>query len=251
MRTLVATAALLSALICSAAAPPDNVIDAWFKMNALTVTISVPGNLDTVRYSFEIAPNSDFRINLKSKEAGGTLMLISGVLVSKDLPIQAGYEIDAIDGPALTMQLVNKLLAFAVGTSPDALRGHRAVDLTEKTAAIHVATSSAEGQYQAPWQLEGFVEVVTPGVITFHLTHSFKDDRGNDLTATYVGQWEHRSTPPLLPDSLSLKGWRVFDLGPIQRSSSQGTVLDYGATPSSSGYPTVGALRASVRKRTK
>lgn len=238
------------ALSLQAAVPSEEVVSAWFKMNALLVTMKVPGVAETLNYNFEVTANSDLRVNIVSKEATGNLMLISGVLVARDLPVKPGYEIDALDAPVLTMQLVNKLLAAAAGVAPNLFRGHRKVDFTEATVPIHIATPSAEGQYPAPWSLMGSLDGA-PGLVTFRLKHSFKDANGNSYAVEYAGRWEQRSVSPTIPDSASLTGWKVFGLGPRKEVGAGGTTLDYGATQSATVYPNVGALRAAIRKRQK
>lgn len=245
---------LLSALN-GVAAPPDAVVEAWFKMNFASIRASQPGNSEWTTYVFEITPASDTRIRITGSEKGkhtdGTLMLVSGVLLSKDLPLEPGYEIDAIDGPALTLQLVNKLLAFGAGKAPSELTGHRTVDLTEKTTPIHVNTTSAEGTYPVPWGLVGSIEPVSPNSVTFDLTLSVKTGAGQEQKIRYVGRWENRPTPPKIPDSLSIVGWKTFSLGPIKTSDSRGTTLDYTSRPSPESYGTVGALREAVKKSEK
>ena len=247
MRRLSLLLLLMAAGPSTAAPPSDSVMSAWFQMNALTVSESVPGDPDVTKYAFELTPDSDLRVGIESREATGTLMLISGILLSKDLPIQAGYEVDAIDGPALTMQLVNKLLAFAAGVQPSKVRTRRVIDVKEPAVAIRVATTSAEGEYSAPWRLKGSLSPSSRESIAFDLTFSFKARAAEEYTMVFTGRWERRSSPPLFPDSLSLKGWRVFTFGISERSDSQGTAIDYGAAPSPAAYDTVGALRAAHR----
>jgi hypothetical protein len=241
---------LLSALN-GVAAPPDSVMEAWFKMNFASIRESQPDSPGWTSYVFEVTPASDMRIQITSFEDGktseGTLMLVSGVLLSKDWPLEPGYEIDAIDAPALVLQLVNKLLAFGAGKAPSELKGHRTVDLTEKTTPIHVNTSSAEGTYPVPWSVVGSIESVSPNSVSFDLTLSGKIGTHEDKIR-YVGRWENRSTPPQLPDSLPLVGWKTFLLGPMTRSDSRGTIIDYSSRASEESYATVGALREAVKK---
>ena len=117
---LIAIFSLVLSALNGVAAPPDSVVDAWFKMNYAVIRESQPGSTDWTTYIFEVTPASDMRLHITSvdgeRKTEGTLMLVSGVLLSKDMPLESGYEIDAIDGPALTLQMVNKLLAFGAGT---------------------------------------------------------------------------------------------------------------------------------------
>jgi hypothetical protein len=244
-------ASLLLSALNGVAAPPDSVMEAWFKMNFASIRESQPDSSGWTSYVFEVTPASDMRVQISSFEDGkrseGILMLVSGVLLSKDLPLEPGYEIDAIDGPALTLQLVNKLLAFGAGKAPSELTGHLSVDLTEKTTPIHVSTTSAEGTYPVPWGLVGSIEAVSPKSVSFDLTHSGRIGT-HEEKVRYVGRWENRSTPPELPDSLPLVGWKTFFLGPMTRSDSRGTIIDYSSRASPESYATVGALREAVKK---
>jgi hypothetical protein len=233
------------------AAPPDSVVDAWFKMNFASIRASQPGGSGWITYIFEITPASDTRIHITNSEDGkrteGTLMLVSGVLLSKDMALEAGYEIDEIDAPALMLQLVNKLLAFGAGKAPSELTEHVTVNLTEKTTPIHISTASATGTYAVPWGLVGSIESVSPNSVTFDLTHSGRIGN-HEEKIRYVGRWENRSTPFEIPDSMPLVGWKAFLLGPIKRSDSRGTILDYTSRASDESYATVGALREAVKK---
>jgi hypothetical protein len=248
----IAIFSLVLSALNGVAAPPDSVVEAWFKMNFASIRANQPGGSGWITYTFEITPASDTRIQITGVESGkkteGTLMLVSGVLLSKDLPLEPGYEIDAIDGPALTLQLVNKLLAFGAGKAPSELTGNRAVDLTEKTTPIHVNTTSAEGTYPVPWGLVGSINSVSPNSVSFDLTHSIRTGAGHEEKIRYVGRWENRPIPPELPDSLPLVGWKTFFLGPMKRSDSRGTIIDYSSRASEESYATVGALREAVKK---
>ena len=244
-------ASLFLSALNGVAAPPDSMMEAWFKMNFASIRESQPDKPGWTSYVFEVTPASDMRIEITSFEEGkkseGTLMLVSGVLLCKDLPLEQGYEIDSIDGPALTLQLVNKLLAFGAGKAPSELTGHLSVDLTEKTTPIHVSTTSAEGTYPVPWSLVGSIEAVSPNSVSFDLTHTGRIET-HEEKVRYVGRWENRSKPPELPDSLPLVGWKTFFLGPMKRSDSRGTIIDYSSRASEESYATLGALREAVKK---
>lgn len=101
-----------------------------------------------------------------------------------------------------------------------------------------------------PWGLVGSIESVSPNAVSFDLTHSGKI-RTHEEKIRYVGRWENRSTPPEIPDSLSLVGWKAYFLGPMTRSDSRGTTIDYSSRASEDSYSTVGALREAVKKSKK
>lgn len=222
----------------------------WFKLNAMSIEIIAPDSSVT-KFEFEIAKNSDVKIrqstNKNGKKTNGELMLISNVLLSKDIPTSPGYEIDAIDVPSLTLQLVNQLLAFGTGKKPLDISGRLPVDVIGQTTPIRVGTISAGGEYPGPWDLNGYVESISPTEISYDLSHTFPGGNGKSNKIRYIGRWEQRPTPPDFPDSFPITGWKVFHLGPTQNSDGKKTVLDYGATKPDSTYKTLGELRSSVK----
>jgi hypothetical protein len=234
------------------APPPDSVAEQWFKANYASIRVTGPGgSRDTEAFTFEITPAMDWRIHSSRTERGkvrtGALMLVSDVLLTKDFPLEQGYEMDAFDGAALTLQLVESLLARAAGKAPSELHGRKVVNLNETATPIHVGTYTAEGDFPPPWRLRGYIESTSPGSVSFHLTFSLQDNDTGPRKLRYVGQWEQRVAPPELPDSLSLAGWQVFDVGPTRSNSAEGTVLDYGARRRESTYHTLGELRSAKR----
>ena len=80
-------ASLLLSALNGVAAPPDSVMEAWFKMNFASIRESQPDSPGWTSYVFEVTPASDMRIQITSFEDGkrseGTLMLVSGVLLAK------------------------------------------------------------------------------------------------------------------------------------------------------------------------
>lgn len=233
------------------AGPSEAVAAAWFKPNAASIAIGVPGSAGTIVYDYEITPSGDFRIQATTSNSGkstrGSMMLVAGVLLAKDIPMSAGREIDAIDAPALTLQVVNTLLGYAAGILPSEVQGRIPVNLKETVIPIHVNTNSAAGDYPAPWSLQGFIAPARKRAVEFDLVHTFTGPDGKEETTHYEGRWEQRASSPVLADSTSIAGWKVYRLGPIKRTTPEGYILDYGATPSQDSYRTLGELRKAVK----
>jgi hypothetical protein len=66
-------------------------------------------------------------------------------MLTKNVPLEKGYEIDALDGPVLTLKLVTELLRVAVPDGPNAITKSTAVNLHERIKSIEVNTASASG----------------------------------------------------------------------------------------------------------
>jgi hypothetical protein len=228
---------------CGEDSVPANVMS-WFKMNHESIQITATGD-DRTSYVVDIAPNQDMRARVQSNSKGKTssneLMLISGTLLVKGGALSEGYEIDAIDEVSLSLQLVNQLLAAGTQKSPDDIKKPVAIDRTEGKRTLCVATMSASGEYEAPWHVAGWAEPKTAGAIAFN----FKFSAANlgVSAATYTGEWRHDSKPVAFGDDMPTSGWKVYRIGPIQKREGNSTILDYGASPDTHTYATLGELR--------
>ena len=224
---------------------------AWFKANHASVSVSAPGSSEKDAFTFDIATNGDLRIDASGSSDGsgrGSLMLVSGSLLVKDLALTADEEIDAIDAPVILLQLANKLLAEGTKRKPSELKGKLKIDVRENARSVCAATPSAEAEYAAPWTLRGDVDSKSAGIVDFSLKFSFAN-QGKTQEILYAGQWAQSSTPVVFADSVSIEGWKVFTLGPVRRVEGASTILDYGATADSKSYKTLGELRAAQKAR--
>jgi hypothetical protein len=239
MRRVVFVSAVLLALP-ALATPRKDIVDAWTQLNAATIEMTSPGVAGSTKYEFEITPEADTRIHVTSTQNGlstkGTLMLVSGVLLAKDVPLPAGNELDVIDACGITLQLVNKLLAYGANSLPLSIRGRREVEMVETLDTLDVKTSTAAASLPPPWKLSGSVESLKTGHVTYDLTHAAGDEAP---PVRFVGTWEKRKPPPALPDATSIVGWKVYRIG-----AQDG---EYGVTASAQKYPTLGALRAALK----
>lgn len=233
------------------ASPTEEIIAAWFNMNAAVVEISSGGDDDYEKYEYELTPSSDARIKILYKDKGSlvssTLMLISGQLLTAGAPLAPGYEIDSLDKPVLTLQLVNKLLAYATKITPEKIKEKIKIDVSESSESIRVDTTSASGDYHAPWSLQGFVIPLAGLSIAFELSFSFSGESGQKITLDYHGQWQRKDPPPEFPDSISLVGWKLYTIGLITRKQEDNTVVDYGATPKEQTFTTLRDFRQTVK----
>jgi hypothetical protein len=219
----------------------EGTIAAWTRMNAASITTSATGSTDSLTCDMEFTEAKDTRIRVTITQGGktekGTLMLVSGMLLAKDVPLAAGSELNMLDGCGITLQLANALLAHGTAVPPLSIRGHKEFDFTEEKTPLHVATTTAETTVPAPWTVRGWVESGTTGAVGFDFVQSTP---GTDEAIHIVGTWESRGTPPELPDATPLAGWKVFQIGAREGGG-------YGATPAGS-FATLGALRAAAKK---
>jgi len=198
-----------------------------------------------------VTKGGDARIEASGLAGGqsysGTLMLISGSrMLTKDVPISPGAEIDALDGPVLQVRLVLELLARAFPGGPGTLTSPRVIDVSEPTNAISVNTQSAGGEFRAPWTLKGTARPDAAGK-SFDLAFVAA---GDEQPIKIGGSWSDAAKPPGLPDSFSVEGWRVFALGPHSRpSKSGGTIYEYGAQEILKKFATLGEVRRDAVKQ--
>jgi hypothetical protein len=234
---------LAGALTCGAA---DN--DTEWIANDIRVIETMPGQVGVADTRLEIGANGDARVtvDLSDDEAHtkGTILLITGRwMLTEGITSTRGAEIDLMDIAALNSQLVLALLRAAVPGGPRVSELPQAVSLAEKATPIRVNTSSASGEYGAPWSLEGTVSTpVMAGVTDYDLRFMFTGESGT-VTTRLKGSIGNLTAPVSIPDSMPIAGWAIHKIGPYQGQTSNGLTLDYGAQPSSPKVSTIGELR--------
>lgn len=96
---------------------------------------------DGADFSLEIEPKSP------ATSKGRILVIAGRAMLMKDVAHEAGYEIDALDGPVLTHQLVMTSLDQAFPKGPGSVAsGKPSFKIVQKKRAIRIATSSAGGR---------------------------------------------------------------------------------------------------------
>jgi hypothetical protein len=229
-------AAIAAALFAIAAAADA---DDWFQPTRIEVRTAVRGRSSSM--SIVNASNGDFLL----KDGTGEMMVVGGrILLAKNVEMVAGAEIDALDMPALEMQLALTLLEKGVPAGPGSVRAQQPVNVSESSESLEVSTPSASGQYPAPWSLHGMVTRVDASHLSFKLTFDFKQAPQPVIIS---GTWAS-GTPSTFPDSLATAGWRAFVLGPYSRKADHGTILDYGAQELPKRFATLGDARAAAKR---
>lgn len=214
----------------------------WYSPTRASIHAQDQGVSGTILY--EIAANQDLKITMVTEEKGkkdiGELMVINGQsqwMLSKNVPMEKGYEIDALDGAVLNLKLVLELLRAAAPGGPTTVIEKTTFNVKESTRPIEVNTASASGGLEAPWSLRATIEPTVPRQWSFEL--SAKHDRAIHM----AGTWQKQDIAPAFDDQMPLDEWQILRIGPIKTTDGNSTILDYGAQTSNKRANTLGELR--------
>ena len=236
------------ALVLLLLGAPSAVPAAGWETRDISVVETVPGEKGSAKTRLEVGANGDARMTVDIDDDGnptkGTILLIGGRwMLTRGFTPKQGEEIDVLDAAALNSQLVIALLSAVLPKGPPAAGSPQHVVFSEKTKAIQVSTSSASGDYNAPWKVEGTVTVPAAAApATYHLSFTFSGD-GQPVTLDLAGAVATAGAPVSLPDTMLLSGWAVHRIGPYQEQLPDGTKFDYGARSQSTMATTLGDLR--------
>lgn len=223
----------------------------WYEANRMQIQIA--DDESSVAWTFAFSNEGDMSVDIDQKTGQilkqGQIILVEGEsLLTKDLALKKGSEIDALDGPALQYQLITQLLAHAFPNGPVELSGTQTSEKTEAIQGIQVGTSSASGVYEAPWSLKAASEKVTEQRINYSLTFTYQSE-GVDQTVPISGYWEISSQAPGFDNNLDISDWAFYALGPFIVENQGGMILDYGATEQELTFETLGALKQHIREK--
>lgn len=218
----------------------------WYSLtHASLLWEDVDGRSET---SYQVSRNGDTKITLTTEDKGlgqvGEIMLINGQrpwMLTKNLPLEEGYEIDTLDGPVLNLKLVLALLRTAAPAGPGGITKATTVEVREDRRPITVSTASAMGGLEAPWTLRATIEPTAENEWSFDLVVDLPAEAGESLHVR--GTWQKQATGPVLSDDTLLEGWSILVIGPIRRAVDEGVVYDYGAQPFDRQVRTLGELR--------
>ncbi len=220
---------------------------AWYSPTRVTLRAQEQGTSAVMIY--EISGNQDLKITMNTTENGkqqtGEIMLINGQrqwMLAKNLPLEKGYEIDALDVPVLSLKLVLELLRAAVPGGPSQIKEKTTFNVHEEIRSIAVNTASASGGLEAPWSLQATIEPTAADQSSFELTAKHME------TMHVSGTWQKEATPLAFSDEMPLDGWQILGIGPIKTTNGNETILDYGAQISNKHPKTLGELRKVATK---
>jgi hypothetical protein len=238
-----AAVAALMASSASAAAPSEEVMTAWRACGMLDFSISVAGVPGSGHFALSVTPNGD--TVLETQPDGGTLIVVSGVMLAKGVQFEEGKAVAAFDVRALPLRLVEALLAFATSRKPTDVRGSIDVNQSAIKDPLIYSALIAGGTIKPPWALRGKVERAPSGPIKFSLREEHMNDRGELASTTVDGVWNSVAPIGDLPPQTSLTGWSQLRIRHVASPRDDGRVLyDYVAEPVDPPYATIGELRS-------
>ncbi|REK06279.1 MAG: hypothetical protein DWQ36_13785 [Acidobacteria bacterium] len=223
----------------------------WARSDSASVRLQEEGSADFTLWEFAFGGGEDLLLNVQSKQGHeltrGSILLVSGrAMLTKDLALEKGFEIDALDVPVLMYQLVVSLLAQAVPEGPEELVASRVVDVAEVERAIRIGTQSASGGFSPPWSVEGEVESTGSSQFEYSLTFTYSIGPGETAGMHLSGSWSRRPEGSSLEDSLDIQGWSLHTIGPFSVEQEGVTIFDFGAQASSLEVRTLGELRKAL-----
>jgi hypothetical protein len=133
-------------------------IEDWATFTSISLTLSHPGQPPAATWKgrFDHKANDiviDADVTTDPGRMKGSIAMVGGrVMLTKGLKLERGYEIDALDGPVLSMQLVLHLLDRVFPKGPSSIPQGQQIDRKDPIA-IRYATPSASGRIAAPWHL--------------------------------------------------------------------------------------------------
>jgi len=235
---------------CGKDAECDDVA-AWAAFTQITLEQSTLVSKETIKWVGSFDHKSlDISIDLATQGVkepmAGTVGLVGGqVMLTKNLELNPGSEIDALDAPVLSMRLLFALLQRVFPKGPESIVGETEVDHTDRVG-IKIATASAGGYIPAPWRVKGKVNKLAEGKILFDLVLSFplrQQDKEQSSIINMKGALDMLDRP-VFRDTDSLDGWTIYGIGPRRTKQGNSTILDYGATHEEARYRNIGEIRA-------
>lgn len=229
--------------VCAAGSP-------WLLANNATIRVEFAGTSERALLALSFPAPNNVLIDREHRERDSTtrgkVLFVDGqIMLTKDVELEKGREIYALDGPLLFYQLAISLLAAAFPEGPEDIKRRNIVDLEEGRRGILVETSSASGFFGAPWRMKGSVNRESQQSIAYVFDFEFTSD-GTRRALVLSGVWGSDRAESPDPD-LSLKDWNVFALEPRTIRQGGTTARRYEAVAMSPFPGTLGGLRDALR----
>lgn len=114
-------------------------------------------------------------LNVPGEVVNGELLLVKGsAVLTRGFGNHKAEAAASLDAAALMMQLALRLLERSEPGGPSHVTELREVDLLDELNHIHLDTGSAEGDFQAPWAVEGTLAPVGETQRKFDLRFKFR-----------------------------------------------------------------------------
>jgi hypothetical protein len=227
----------------------------WAEFADYTLTVKAPPKGDTGTWKFRTFEDAgDVVIDLDTPgpkgRTKGTMMLVGGQAIAvKGFTPEPGFELDTLDAAILNLKILTSLLDAALPGGPSALKGKQVLTARDEKMPVVASTPTATARFNAPWALQGSVERVDAGNISFQLE---LDVPGGDkpadrarwtLSGTAGGSLKGR----VLDNKTGLAGWTAYTIGPASDARKSHATLKFGTTKLES-FATLEDLRAFLAK---
>jgi len=222
----------------------------WYAANYVKLAVSQPKVTDITRFTLTVPDPLNLVIDqdnvFQGKAQKGTIKLVEGrAMLTRDLSLEKGYEIDALDGPILTYQILISLLSQAAPNGPDKFLGTKNINISEKKRGIRIATMGASGYFPPPWALAGSISRKDKETVDFSLRFTYTQNKASAVLL-FDGSWKKLQQAPQIDSAMSLSGWKLHLLGPVEIKQEGSTIFDYGAQSKPTPLGTLGELRKSI-----
>jgi hypothetical protein len=225
----------------------------WFQGNHFTLQTEDPHKKFQASWTFEIARNGDLFLRKSEttdgiSATGDIIMLSSGVMLVRNLALQEHWELKALDGPALAMQLAVKVLNLAFPGGSETVSAHSDIHLDEAERGIFLSTPSSDGHVLAPWTAQGWAARHADGEVNFDLTVRARRNRegAGQHVIPLKGSWKHDPVPLALDDAMPLSDWRLYVIAPLAEPFGPGRATTPGQFARDVGFAKLGEVRAAL-----
>ena len=235
----------------SAAVSAQQTPASWNGFTAVTITFAEGTSPGTTWSGVFDEATRDFLLDVQLRDpelVRGKVGLVGGrMMIVQGLNLTRGAEIDAMDGPILSMRLALTVLERLFPDGPASIKGLTNVNHKDDDVAIRFATPSASGQIPAPWSATGKVENYNQGVVNFDLVLTLP--AANPAAKAPLGKMTLKGrlssrTQPVFRDDMPLAGWGIYSLGPVRRPEGG---VSLGVKPETGAdVKTIGELKASL-----
>lgn len=227
-------------------------VSEWARGNRILLGVTQEKLGFAAQWRFERAGNGDIFLEKQENRAGrmeaGALLLIgTGALLVRDMRLEPGKELDAVNGPLLMLQLVLRLLERAVPGGPSTITKNMQLEISERSRSLFVTGIGADGEFVAPWTLRGTVGPAGKGSVKFELEFVSTVPRRANVRyeSSIAGVWENSAPPIVFPDAMGLRGWQVYRIKSVVKPRGAMNVMGLGTT-APMGFRSLGEVRRHV-----
>ncbi len=247
-------AAKRSSLQDSAAPLPPMVRpgNTWREPTRLELHMRESRSSDDWTFDFSTAGIVHVTAGGDAKAVNGEMLFIDGqLLLTRQLTLPAGAELDYFDDLILKQQLVVALLDEAFPQGPQAVVGSLLVALDDRGLPVHTETTNTSRVYYPPWSLRAQARREDAETLAVNLTFDTQSRGAGSqrMRMDIEARWSKAVMPLALGDEMPLEQWRAYRLRLGTKSSGGLTVAAWVAVSEARRYRTLGDARRSVTPR--